>query len=59
MKNQNTLLPLWVKLSDKKISELCYCSIRTASRIKRKIKDHCKVKEVRFKHFLIYFDEID
>ena len=46
------------KLTTKDIAELNYCSLRTADRIKRQIKDFCKVKIVRFKHYQKYFDEL-
>lgn len=47
--------PFHYKMRSKDIAELCYCSIRTADRIKSCIKKTYGVKIVLYKHYLDYF----
>lgn len=47
--------PLNYKLRSKDIAELCFCSVRTADRLKSCMKKLYGVKIVLYKHYLDYF----
>lgn len=51
--------PLYYKMRTKDIAEECFCSIRTADRIKKCIKNLYSIDVVLYRHFLMYFKELE